>query len=70
MCITVLRVWYSVSYVLLYYALNDALYEFNDASLVYRISSSLYYNLTTRFIHIICTILFYQISFGQELVTN
>ena len=36
--------------------------------MVYRISSGLYYNLTTRFIHIICIILFYQLSFGQELV--
>ena len=46
------------------------LLEFNDRYLVCTISSGLYYNLTTRFIHIIYTILFYRISFGQELVSD
>ena len=45
------------------------IFPFNDASLVCKVSSGLYYTLTTRFTRILCTILFYQISFNQKLVS-
>ena len=47
------------------FRMAQSLFILYDESLVVRIYSGYHYKLNTIYIHIVCTILFYQNFFGQ-----